>query len=468
MGAVFEAVHESLNQRVAIKVMHAKLSLDKDSVQRFMNEARTTSLVHHVGLVRVYDYGQLEDGSAYMMMEFLEGESLRARLAKLERLAVPDALRVTRQIAAALAAAHDKGVVHRDLKPENVLMVPDPETPSGERAKVLDFGIAKVMEPEGGEVLKTTTGAILGTPTYMSPEQCRGVGKVTEKSDVYSLGCMLYQMLAGRPPFVGSGSGDLIAMHIMEQPQQLRELAPGVSPEVETLTHQMLEKKPEVRPSMRQVLSSLEQLGHLSTASGVGSVIIVAPPPGAASGASKTGESLKPKSSLPMIVGIVGVLAIGGIVFAVSQNSQPKPPPQNKVMPVAPTPPEPAKEPSPPTTQVTLAVASQPAGAQVLSSPELKPLGVTPWQTTRDKSAGKLEVVVRLKGYYDQKLIFDGSHDDSRPIALAAMPVTTPTATPVKKNILAHKPTTKPKTTSTSTSTGTKKSDDDLDVPVVR
>src|SRR5262249_38055770 len=158
------------------------------------------------------------------------GESLRARLAKIERMAVPDALRVTRQIAAALAAAHEKGVIHRDLKPENVLLVPDPETPSGERAKVLDFGIAKVMEPAAGEVLKTTPGAILGTPTYMSPEQCRGVGNVTEKSDVYSLGCMLYQMLAGRTPFVGSGSGDLIAMHIMEQPQPLHDLAPQVGP----------------------------------------------------------------------------------------------------------------------------------------------------------------------------------------------------------------------------------------------
>ncbi|HPH29260.1 MAG TPA: serine/threonine-protein kinase, partial [Pseudomonadota bacterium] len=208
MGAVFEAVHESINQRVAIKVLHAKLTADPSAVARFMVEAKTTSMVQHVGLVRVFDYGQIADGSAYMMMEFLEGESLKARLAKVTKLEVVDALRITRQIAAALAAAHEKGVVHRDLKPENVLLVPDPETPSGERAKVLDFGIAKVMEPEGGEVLKTTTGAILGTPTYMSPEQCRGIGKTTEKSDIYSLGAMLYQMLSGQPPFVGSGAGD--------------------------------------------------------------------------------------------------------------------------------------------------------------------------------------------------------------------------------------------------------------------
>ena len=467
MGAVFEALHTTLNQRVAIKVLHAKLTADKESVQRFMNEAHTTSLVHHVGLVKVHDYGQLDDGAAYMMMEYLEGESLRARLAKVNKLLVPDALRVTRQIAAALAAAHEKGVVHRDLKPENVLLVPDPETPSGERAKVLDFGIAKVMEPEGGEVLKTTTGAILGTPTYMSPEQCRGIGKTSDKSDVYSLGCMLYQMLSGTPPFVGSGSGDLIAQHIMEQPKPLREVVPGIAPEIDTLVHQMLEKKPEVRPSMRQVLASLEQLGLHSTASGTGAVVIVQPPP---SVLEKPEEIVIKKSSpLPVILGVAGVLAMAAAGLIVMNRPQQTQQQQQTTQPTGPATTPPTTPPAP--AQVTLAVNSEPSGAEVLSSPELRPLGTTPWKSERPAGQGKLEVVVRLKGYYEQKLIFDGAHDDTRPVKLAVMPPPPGQPGPVdpnKKNPPIKKPWFKPFSKPATPPPGHKKADDDLDVPVVR
>jgi serine/threonine protein kinase len=123
MGAVFEAQHETINQRVAIKVLHKKLTSDETSVQRFMHEARTTSLVHHPGLVKVHDFGQLPDGAAYMMMEYLDGESLKSRLSARGKLDSRDALRIVRQLAAALAVAHEKGVIHRDLKPESLASV---------------------------------------------------------------------------------------------------------------------------------------------------------------------------------------------------------------------------------------------------------------------------------------------------------------------------------------------------------
>jgi len=464
MGSVFEAQHDTLNQRVAIKVMHAKLMADQDSLRRFLNEAKTTSLVHHVGLVRVFDYGQLDDGSAYMMMEFLEGESLRARLAKVEKLGVGDALRVTRQIAAALAAAHDKGVVHRDLKPENVLMVPDPETPSGERAKVLDFGIAKVMEPENGQVLKTTTGAIIGTPTYMSPEQCRGIGQTSDRSDVYSLGCMLYQMLSGRPPFTGDGSGDLIAKHIVEKPQPLRELVPNLGPEIETLVHSMLEKKPEGRPSMRQVLQSLEQLGQHSTASGAGSVVIV-PPPELAKSTENSKSNEKPRSKLPVVL-LGGLLIVaGGGVAAVSLAPQPKPVP----VPVTPDPAKPAA------AQVTLSIDSEPRGAQVLSAAEQRVLGTTPWRQERARGQAHVELLVRLSGYHDQKVVFDGTMDDSRLVKLIAVPPLPPPDKPEAKPVVeAKKPLPikrgmKPIGRPGGQPSGpTKKNNDDDDVPVAR
>ena len=467
MGAVFEAVHESINQRVAIKVLHAKLTADPSAVARFMVEAKTTSMVQHVGLVRVFDYGQIADGSAYMMMEFLEGESLKARLAKVTKLEVVDALRITRQIAAALAAAHEKGVVHRDLKPENVLLVPDPETPSGERAKVLDFGIAKVMEPEGGEVLKTTTGAILGTPTYMSPEQCRGIGKTTEKSDIYSLGAMLYQMLSGQPPFVGSGAGDLIAMHIMEKPRPLRELAANVSPEIETLVHQMLEKKPDERPSMRQVLQGLEQLGLSSTASGVGTAVVIVPPPQAAPAKPEPIPAPEPKSRLPLVLGAGGgalaiVIALLGLLRGPAKVPTEVPPVVKTVEPA-------------PVNRVTLSVETEPKGAQVLRLPMMEPAGITPYQINHLKTDGKLELLVRLPGYHEQKVGFAGDRDDKRSIKLEPAPPPPPLAgsavTPseiakknaplVKKPIVAVKPLVKPQVKPA-------KKDDDLVVPVVR
>jgi serine/threonine-protein kinase len=454
MGAVFEAKHESINQRVAVKVLHAKLTSDADAVKRFMTEAKTTSLVHHVGLVKVHDFGQLDDGSAYMMMEYLEGESLRARLARVVKIEVIEALRITRQIAAALAAAHEKGVVHRDLKPENVLMVPDPETPSGERAKVLDFGIAKVLEPDG-EVLKTTTGAILGTPTYMSPEQCRGVGNVTEKADVYSLGAMLYQMIAGRPPFVGQGSGDLIAMHIVEAPQPLRELMPNVSPDVETLVHQMLIKKPDERPSMRQVLLSLEQLG-LTATSAAGTQVVIVPPPPAPPARTRS-------VMLGVALGVVFLGAVAAVLVSsgLGHSADPTPTPPPKVGDGKP--PAPAEA-----TPVKLEILSQPPGAQVLGMPNQVPLGLTPWRIERPKDKGSLELLLRMPGFVDQKLLLSAQADETRRVTMIAEP---PHPTPVKpaENPKKNAPVKKPNgANKPGKPPGKSSGGDSIDVPIVR
>ena len=453
MGAVFEASHESINQRVAVKVLHAKLTADPEAVQRFMKEAKTTSMVHHVGLVRVFDFGQLPDGAAYMMMEYLEGESLRARLATVNKLEVVDSLRITRQIAAALAAAHEKGIVHRDLKPENVLLCPDPETPSGERAKVLDFGIAKVIEPDG-EVMKTTTGAILGTPTYMSPEQCRGVGNVTEKADVYSLGAMLYQMISGRPPFVGQGAGDLIAMHIIETPTPLRELMPGVSPDVETLVHQMLIKKPDERPSMRQVLQALEQLGLTATSAAGTQVVIVQPPP----------PPVAPSRSRAVVLGVaLGVAGLGGAaLFFLSGGRHRGPDPVVQPPPAS----QPVTPPPGPGALVKLEILSQPPGAQVLELPNQVPLGITPWRIERPRDRAPLELLLRLPGFVDQKLLLNAQADETRRVTMNPEPATpAKPAENTKKNAPVKKPggSTKPGKIPAHPPGG-----ESIDVPIVR
>ncbi len=266
MGTVYEAVHDRLGKRAALKTLHPEFARRPEFVQRLIDEARAVSLVDHPGLVEVFDCGLDENGTAYILMEYLNGETLGARLKALHgrgRLDIGVTLRVSRQIASALAATHEKGIVHRDLKPDNVMLVADPESPGGERAKLLDFGIAKLRaELNESEDTRhvTMAGTLMGTPTFMSPEQCRGAGHVDDRTDVYSLGIMLYLMLGGRPPFVADGPGEVMLMHMTQQPAPLATLAPDAPLELLTLVHQMLQKERSDRPSMAEVSLRLTQL----------------------------------------------------------------------------------------------------------------------------------------------------------------------------------------------------------------
>jgi eukaryotic-like serine/threonine-protein kinase len=244
MGRVYVGEHQLIGKRAAIKVLLPQYSAQTEIVNRFFNEARASSLLKHPGVVDVYDFGRLADGSAYLVMEFLEGESLATRLHR-GALPVELATDIARQVAVALGAAHARGIVHRDLKPDNVFLVPDDEMRAGVRAKVLDFGIAKLTDDKIVGNAATRTGAIIGTPTYMSPEQCRGAGKVDHRSDIYSLGCLLYEMVSGRPPFSGEGPGDVIAAHLFAPPTPLTGLVP---PSVEQAVQRLLMKTPEARP----------------------------------------------------------------------------------------------------------------------------------------------------------------------------------------------------------------------------
>ena len=201
MGAVFEAVHQQIGRRAAIKILHGQYAEDPEVATRFLNEARAVNLVQHPGLVSIFEYGQLPDRTAYIIMEYLPAGSLAGRLKATEGGLGPAALRFARQMASALAAAHAQGIIHRDLKPANVMLASDPDTAGGERVKILDFGIAKVAAPAGeAEGPLTRTGAMLGTAAYMSLEQCRNAATADAKSDVYSLGVICYEMLAAAAP----------------------------------------------------------------------------------------------------------------------------------------------------------------------------------------------------------------------------------------------------------------------------
>src|SRR5215470_2396024 len=227
MGTVFLAEHVLIGRRAAIKVLRPERTAKRGAVDRFFNEARATTAIADPGIVQVFDFGVTADHVAYIVMELLEGEQLKRRLRRLGVLSPADALRITRQTAGSLGAAHAAGIVHRDLKPENLYMIRDPEAPGGERPKILDFGIAKLGD-EVPDRIRTRTGAVLGTPVYMSPEQCHGAGRVDHRADIYSLGCVLFHLLTGRPPFDLPGVGALISAH-------LREPAPAPSSRVPQL-----------------------------------------------------------------------------------------------------------------------------------------------------------------------------------------------------------------------------------------
>jgi serine/threonine-protein kinase len=251
MGVVFRAEHPHINRRVAIKVLHPGADRNPEVVHRFFNEARAATEIRNEHIVEVLDFGTLPEGSPYLVMEWLDGESLGSLLRASKKLPVARAAHVMSGIARALRAAHGKGVVHRDLKPDNVFLVRrDGES---DLVKVLDFGIAKLLATGLPARYQTQTGAIIGTPAYMSPEQCRGAKEIDHRTDVYALGVMGYQMLTGRLPFEAEALGELLLKHMTEQPAPPADVDPTIPPAVSAIIARALEKEPDKRPTLDEI-----------------------------------------------------------------------------------------------------------------------------------------------------------------------------------------------------------------------
>jgi eukaryotic-like serine/threonine-protein kinase len=274
MASVYRGVQEAEPHDVALKIMHPHLISDATFVGRFRREARAAARIVHPNTVKIIDTG-VDGKLLYIAMELLAGQDLFELLVLERRLPEARAACILMQVADALAAAHDKGVVHRDLKPENIMLLSDPDDPSREEVvKVLDFGIAKILEsdtpstdgPPSMHTALTGVGTVVGTPAYMSPEQCRGE-PVDTRSDVYACGVLLYQLVAGRLPFTSDNAMDLAVMHVRAPPAPLEGVVPAVNRRLAAIIMTALSKWPSQRQQtaaeLRDALAAiLPELSH--------------------------------------------------------------------------------------------------------------------------------------------------------------------------------------------------------------
>lgn len=241
MGAVYRATRLLIGDEVAIKILHTERIADPHAGERFRREAQAAARLKHPNAVSIYDFGVSSDGLQYLVMELVEGQSLRQLIRQQGPLSVSLVAQIAAQVCEALDEAHRQHIVHRDVKPDNIILN---RTAAGLRVKVLDFGIAKLRDDTASHL--TQTGSVMGTPHYMSPEQCLGE-ELDSRADIYSIGIVLYEMLCGRVPFESPTATAVVVQHVNQMPAPLRSINPSVPPEVESVVLRALQKRPEAR-----------------------------------------------------------------------------------------------------------------------------------------------------------------------------------------------------------------------------
>jgi len=449
MGVVYRVKHIAINKTLALKLLRGEMAKDPEVTQRFMQEAQAATSIGHENIIDISDFGRLPDGTAYFVMEHLNGRPLHELIKRGGSLPTADALQILRQIASALGAAHERGIVHRDLKPDNVFVMQRNELSNF--VKVLDFGIAKVASAKNK---LTRTGMVFGTPHYMSPEQAAGQS-VDARTDVYALGVIMYEMFTGRVPFDADTFMGVLTKHMFEKPAAM--FGPDAERQLgalEQITLRALEKKPENRyDSMQQLVEDLDRV--LGGGRPRGSVaqrpsveIADALEPRTKSEMrieqrlSQTQPELPVAKRWPYVVGVAGLLAVVGLVLLFALGGKDAPPtasvePATASKPGLPPLPQPPANaaavaplpiaPAPPETLNPVAVDSDPSGAEIVMDGAI--VGRTPAELPRP-DRGERVLELRLAGYARELVKLTASTPDmlritlKRPAPLAKKPVT--------------------------------------------
>lgn len=449
MGVVYLAQHPVIGRKVAIKLLHAVLARDADIVSRFFNEARAIHMIAHENIVEILDFGQTTDGQPYFIMEYLEGESLSEAVAR-GPMAIDKVEAIGTQMCRALYAAHAKGIVHRDLKPHNVQLCTKPD--GALHVKILDFGVAKILaSPDGAQSVKTRTGSLMGTPLYMSPEQCKGAGVLDHRTDIYSLGVMLFEMVAGRPPFTAEGVGELFAKHMLEQPPSLLNFAAEAPPYLAAAIMKSLAKEPAERfqsmEEFRKALVGEVKLPMAAVAVGAGATQIAPAVPSSArtattltSASSELDDSVgAPRTRKLAVIGGAAAAAIVLIVLLMPKKHEATHAPAQPAPPVATHAPVEAPPPvaPPPARHVTIRFETDPPGAHVIDEKDGKDLGAVPIDVQLPKGGDPSRYTLRLTGYREVPLTATPTADRTMHVVLDKVPATA--ASEPSKHRTAHR-----------------------------
>jgi len=425
-------VHPLIGKVVAIKVLARKYSVDPEMVSRFVAEARAVNQIRNRNIIDIFSFGALEDGRQYYVMEYLDGEPLDALIDRAGKLPLDEALPILRGVAKALDAAHAKGVAHRDLKAENVFLANDPD--GGVFPKLLDFGIAKLLAPEDGLKHKTRTGLAVGTPYYMSPEQCRG-RDIDHRTDLYAFGVLCYRMLTGVYPFDADDPISILMQQVNQDPAPPRTHTPELPERVDDVVLWLLAKEPGARPpDLRTAVSALA--GPLATDTQPSNVVV----PRRSQLASASINDGPCKSRAPLLAGLGAALGVAGIAaFFVMSREEPKPPvpvvaPAPVVQPAHPPAPPPVELKPEPAKTVIVTVTGVPDGTEVLIGGAV--IGVAPGPVQLPRGDAAVVLTFRAESYLPASTTIVPDADKPLDITLKKKPHRAGTAKSTRDDII--------------------------------
>jgi len=444
-GAVYRAIQPLIGKQVAIKILSRKLSGDPEMISRFVAEARAVNHIGSKNIVDIFSFGQLPDGRQFFVMELMNGVTLEDYVHQKRTVAIEEAVPIFRGIARALDAAHAKGIVHRDLKPENVFLVVDEEQRL--MPKLLDFGIAKLMTGATGNH-KTRTGVPMGTPYYMSPEQCRG-DKIDHRTDIYSFGVLAFQVLTGRLPFSGDSFMQVMFAHVSSPPPTPSLAGNGLPPELDEPILRMLAKQPAERPescgaAVEGIAAAARNAGHAVGTLPIGTPAALIQGAGGDLAHARTAVASGPttlsaaetlaapagKSRAPLVVvGVLGLLVVvgGGLALAMSKKTHveaERPPPATATATATAAQPSATVEPIPSGTvapatagPVKLTLSSEPKRVEVFLGD--KKLGTSPDDEVRlERGSEDVVLTIKADGYLPEKVTVKPVADVSASVKL--------------------------------------------------